>query len=250
MGPPNIIFLQANLLMIKKKKILCIIPARGGSKTIKNKNLLKLGNLTLIEHAIKYAKTYKHFDNIILNSDSKKILKIGKKYNIDIFKRKKKYSSDKSLIAFTIHETLNFFKKKNIFFDIVVLLEPTCPFRKIDHLKKCINILVNKKIDSISTFSKAPLNPNRAWKMKNRKPYTYFKNTIPWNSKQSFMEAYQLNGSIYAFYTKNFDPKNKSLLFGKQRAFICDDQEILIDIDNKKDYLMAKIYYEYEKKRY
>lgn len=229
---------------MNKKKILCIIPARGGSKSIKNKNLLKLGKYTLIEHAILFAKRSKKFCNITLSSNSKKILKIGLKNKINIIKRSKKNSTDKALVSSAIHEVLNIYKKKGIFFDIVVLLEPTCPFRKIDHLNNCLKILIKNNIDSIATFSNALLNPNRSWKIKNNKPITYFKKTTPWKNKQSFSKAYQLNGSIYAFSTKNFKLSTNDLLFGNSQAFICDENEILIDIDNKKDYLIAKLLFQ------
>ena len=98
-----------------KKKILCIIPARGGSKSIKNKNLLKLGKYSLLEHAIFFAKKSKKFSNIILSSDSNKILNIGLKNKINVIKRLKKNSTDKSLVADAIHEILNFYKKKKFF---------------------------------------------------------------------------------------------------------------------------------------
>jgi CMP-N,N'-diacetyllegionaminic acid synthase len=232
-----------------KKKILCVIPARGGSKSIKNKNLLKLGKYSLVEHAIIFAKNSKKFTNIVLSSDSDKILDVGLKNKINVIKRSKINSSDKSLVADTIHEILTFYKKKNLFFDVVVLLEPTCPFRKMTHLKSCLNILINKKLDSIATFNNATLNPNRGWKIKNNIPVTYFKNVIPWNNKQSFDKAYQLNGSVYAFSTANFKPTIKSLLFGKSFAFICKTEDILIDIDNKNDYLISKLLFNYEKNK-
>lgn len=231
-----------------KKKILCIIPARGGSKSIKNKNLLKLGRYSLLEHVIFFAKKTKKFNSIVLSSDSAKILKIGLNNKIDVVKRSKKNSTDKSPVVHAIHDVLNFYKKKNLLFDIVVLLEPTCPFRKITHLKNCLRLLISKELDSIATFSDALLNPNRAWKIKKDKVQTYFKNIIPWKSKQSFERAYQLNGSVYAFSTKKFKPTTNHLLFGKSQAFVCNENEILIDIDNKKDYLISRLLFKNGKK--
>jgi CMP-N,N'-diacetyllegionaminic acid synthase len=231
-----------------KKKILCIIPARGGSKSIKHKNLLKLGKHSLVEHAIFFAKKSKKFNSITLSSDSNKILKIGLKNKINLIKRSKKNSTDRSLVSDTIHEVLNFYKKKKIFFDIVVLLEPTCPFRKTSHLKNCLKILIKKNLDSIATFSNALLNPNRGWKIIKNKPFTYFKNVVPWKNKQSFDEAFQLNGSVYAFSTKNFKPSINHLLFGTSQAYICNENEFLIDIDNEKDYLISKLLYKNGKK--
>ena len=86
-----------------KKKILCIIPARGGSKSIKDKNLLKLGKYSLLEHAILFAKKSKKFNSIILSSDSNKILNIGLKNKINVIKRLKKNITDNSLVADSIH---------------------------------------------------------------------------------------------------------------------------------------------------
>ena len=115
-------------------------------------------------------------------------------------------------------------------------------------MKSCLRLLISKKLDSIATFSDALLNPNRGWKIKKDKPQTYFENIIPWKSKQSFRKAYQLNGSVYAFSTKNFKPSINHLLFGKSQAFICNENKILIDIDNKKDYLISKLLFKNEKK--
>ena len=102
--------------MLKGKKILCIIPARGGSKTIKNKNLLTLGKKNLVQHVIDYAKSVPHLDKIILSSDSKKILKIGDIHKIDTIKRTKRNSKDQSLVVTAISETIDYYKKKKNFF--------------------------------------------------------------------------------------------------------------------------------------
>ena len=83
--------------MFKKKSILAIIPARLGSKGIKNKNLKKIGSLSLIEIAIKNAEKSKYLDKIVVTSDDPKILKLKIKYKKVIFiKRKKSLSGDKS----------------------------------------------------------------------------------------------------------------------------------------------------------
>jgi CMP-N-acetylneuraminic acid synthetase len=71
--------------MFKKKSILAIIPARLGSKGIKNKNLKKIGSLSLIEIAIKNAEKSKYLDKIVVTSDDPKILKLKIKYKKVIF---------------------------------------------------------------------------------------------------------------------------------------------------------------------
>ena len=76
---------------------LAIIPARGGSKRLKNKNLLKLGGKPLISHTIEAAKASKNITNIIVSSDSEEILNIASKYeDVEVHKRDDSLSSDHS----------------------------------------------------------------------------------------------------------------------------------------------------------
>ena len=84
------------------KKFVALIPARGGSKGIKNKNLVKINNKPIVDIAIDYAISSKLFSKIILSSDNKKILNRAKKKNIIIHQRSKKLSSDHSLLKDTI----------------------------------------------------------------------------------------------------------------------------------------------------
>ena len=86
--------------MYKKKKILVVIPARSGSKGIKNKNLKKIGGLSLVEHSIKHAKKSKYIDLIAVSTDCKRIQKIAisKKVWCNTL-RPKKISGDKSVTS-------------------------------------------------------------------------------------------------------------------------------------------------------
>ena len=90
-----------------KKKYVCIIPARGGSKSIKNKNIVLLNKRPLIFYTIKSAINSKVFDEIILSSDLNKILEFANKYKITGHKRSKLNSSDTSSTHKVIKEILN-----------------------------------------------------------------------------------------------------------------------------------------------
>ena len=118
-----------------KKEIIAFIPARGGSKSIKNKNLKKLGKKNLVEIAINQALKSKLFSKIILSSDSSSILKVGKKYKkIEIFKRPPNISKDVSKTELAI---LNYFKNnKNYIAEYLIVLQVTSPLRKMKTLGK------------------------------------------------------------------------------------------------------------------
>jgi hypothetical protein len=131
-------------------KIIAIIPARAGSTSIKNKNLIKIKNKPLISFSIAAAKKSKLINEIYLSSDSEKILKIGTKLNIDAIKRQKNLSSysasANSVILDFIKNNLEKNQEKNY---IIVYLQPTSPFRNSDHIDNSINHFLKKKLRTL-----------------------------------------------------------------------------------------------------
>ena len=123
---------------------VALIPARAGSKGIKNKNLKKINNKSLTELAIDVAKKSKIFDKIILSSDSKKILRLAIKNKIISHLRSKNLSSDKSNILDTILNIKEKFQFKKNFY--LFILEPTSPLRKVSQIKQAHRMILKKKI--------------------------------------------------------------------------------------------------------
>lgn len=129
------------------KKIIGIIPARGGSKGLPGKHLKPLLGKPLIYWTIEQAKKSKYLDRLIVNTDDKKIADIARKYNVEVpFLRPKKLAKDKSPIVDAIFHTLSWFKKRGERFNIVVLLEPTSPLRKENDIDQAIKLFL-KQID-------------------------------------------------------------------------------------------------------
>ena len=127
-------------------KNLAIIPARGGSKGLKNKNILKFDNKPLLAWSILAAKKSKLFSKIIVSTDSKKIAVIAKKYGAEVpFLRPKKLSSDRSKSVDLVIHALDFYKKKNLFFKNIFLLEPTSPLRDEKDIIRSFKYINKKK---------------------------------------------------------------------------------------------------------
>ena len=137
-------------------KNLIIIPARKGSKRLKNKNFLKLNGKTLLEHTIEFAKTVNSSDSIIVSTDSDKLKKISKAAGVLCpWLRPKSISSDDSTSSSVAIHALKWFEKKyKISIDNVVLMQPTSPFRKRRTYINCLNLLKNYPNYSIVTFQK------------------------------------------------------------------------------------------------
>ena len=129
--------------MIRDKKIIAIIPARGGSKGLPGKNMLELCGKPLVAWTIEQALGSCYIDKVIVSTDSPKIADIAKRYGAEApFLRPKKLAQDKSPHSVVVLHALDFFEKKGLRFDFVALLEPTSPLRKTKDIDGGIEMLL------------------------------------------------------------------------------------------------------------
>tara|TARA_B100002052_G_scaffold299119_1_gene335434 strand:+ start:1536 stop:2219 length:684 start_codon:yes stop_codon:yes gene_type:complete len=145
----------------------CIILCRKGSKSLKNKNISKLGNLSIFEITKNYAKKSKYVTHIVVSTDDKKIYNQAKKDCFVIFPRPKKISGDRASTESALKHALKVFEENFGKADYVSYLQVTEPFRPPKILDKCYaKILKNKKIDSCFAAFEQKKN---FWKLKNQK---------------------------------------------------------------------------------
>lgn len=221
-------------------KFLGIIPARGGSKGLKNKNIFKINKKTLIEYTFDQLKGVK-IDKIIVSSDSKKILKIAKKYkNLSLAIRPKKLATDKSLVINTIKYHIKKEQEKNFFYDYILLLSPTSPLRTKKQLLKAINIVKKKRPDSLVSVER--LNKPLEWLLKLNKKgnlIEYMGNGKAIGNRQNKKTYFFPNGAIYIIKTNKVSA-NK-YYFKKTIPFEMNFKTSL-DIDSKEDIKKFKFY--------
>lgn len=228
--------------MFKNNKILTIIPARGGSKGIKLKNLKKINNISLTSLAIKAAKKSKFIDRIIVSTDHKKIINEAKKNNLFFnYLRPKKLSGD----LISDHEVLkdclvNVENEDRIKYDIILMLQPTSPERKTKHINECIKRIVEKKLDSVWTVSKVDLkfNPYKQLKIINNKLSFFHKDGSKIIARQQLNKTYIRNGLVYAM-SRNCILKKNSILGNKSEALIVNGD--VVNIDSNIDLIKARI---------
>ena len=149
-----------------KKNLLVIIPARSGSKGLKNKNIRKLNSKPLIYYPISTAKKLKEKEKIIFcSTDSHQIKKIAEKYKIKTpFLRPKNISKDMSTDITFVNHTIKEFARQKILFKIGLILRPTSPIRNIKNIEKGYKIFKNSKATSMRAICLAPATPYRMWK--------------------------------------------------------------------------------------
>ena len=230
--------------MTNNNSILAIIPARQGSKGLKNKHIKVLKNLPLIAWSILAAKKCKKISEIIVSTDSKKISSISKKYGAKVpFLRPKKFASDKATSFSVIKHAIEFYKKKNIKFKYLLLLEPTSPLRDYKDINFCINKMINQNIDTIVSVAKVKAqHPNFLFYVNKKdilKPF--LKNNI--NSslrRQDIQPLYFLEGSIYISKISTL-LKEKTFYHDKTHPFVVKNWRSL-EIDDINDFNLAKYY--------
>jgi N-acylneuraminate cytidylyltransferase/CMP-N,N'-diacetyllegionaminic acid synthase len=223
--------------MINNRKILAIIPARGGSKGVKNKNVKILNKKPAIYWPYISAKKTKVIDKIILSTDSPKILKIAKKLKIDApFTRPKKYATDKASSYSVIKHTLDFYKKKKVFFDYVILLEPTSPLTEASDIKKALIKLISRpnKFDSLVSVSFSSKHHPQYFFKKKREFVLPFSKKVNNLSRQNLEKLYFIDGSLYISKVSSY-LKNKGFIC-KKTTFIEMPKIKSFEIDDLLDY--------------
>ena len=221
--------------------IVALICARGNSKGIKNKNLLKFKNTTLLGQAIKQSHKSKLINRVIISTDSKKIVKEAKKHNADIpFLRPAKLSRDNSPELLAWRHAVNFLEKeskKKI--DYIVSVPTTSPLRSVSDINRAIILAKKKNLDIVFSITKSTKNPffnMVSIKKKKLKLICEKKNRI--FRRQDAPKCYDLTTVCYVFKPK-YIFKTKDLFKGKT-GFITIPKERSLDIDDKFDYRIAK----------
>jgi N-acylneuraminate cytidylyltransferase/CMP-N,N'-diacetyllegionaminic acid synthase len=224
--------------MKNKPKFLVIIPARGGSKGIKNKNIVNVCSRPLVYYSVNPALELKKegfFEDVIVSTDSQKIADICKKMGVDVpFLRPKDISRDKSRsIDFILH-AINFFERKKVFFDFVILLQPTAPLRKKCDIKGAVKIFLKEKKDSlISVKPVKDIITSSIYVKKGKKIVPFSPKHNKGVRRQDDNPIFVRNGAIY-ITSVNYLKKNKKIISDNPVIFEMPEERSL-NIDYPED---------------
>jgi CMP-N,N'-diacetyllegionaminic acid synthase len=224
--------------------MIAIIPARKGSKGLKNKNFLKIHNKPLIAHTIIQAKKSKYIKKIIVSTDCKVIKKISEKYGAIVpFLRPKNLSQDNSdaidVYRYMIRRLHNLGYCK---FNSFIVLLPTSPLRRPIDIDNAIRIFKNKKADSVISVKKADIPISWYLKIsKNQKLKKINNKNDIIKNRQKVNHDFIPNGSIYVFKTNKI-LYNRDYYFKNTYPYIMPKKRS-VDIDDSDDFELAKFYF-------
>lgn len=232
----------------KEIKILGIIPARGGSKGIINKNITKLVGKPLIYYTICEAQKSKLLDASIVSTDDPKIAKVAKTYGADVpFLRPKKYAGDLSRDIEYLQHAVNWVQKNRGWKpEIIVMLQPTCPSRTAKDIDDALKFMIKTRCDSVRTvIDPSPYNPFKMLAYKDPAKKTVerllpkkYKKKLGTEIPRQLLPKYCLPvGLVYATRTKFI---KRGVVWGPDlRAYELPAGKF-IDIDTPKDLERAK----------
>ncbi|MDH4318618.1 MAG: acylneuraminate cytidylyltransferase family protein [Desulfobulbaceae bacterium] len=227
--------------MFEGKRVLGLIPARGGSKGLARKNIRNLHGKPLIGWTIEAARESACFDTIMVSTDSREIADIAEEYGVQVpCLRHAKLSGDSTPIMDVIMNTLDWYGARSKTFDIIVLLQPTSPLRNGDDIKRGLSLYSERNAKAVVSVCRAEHHP-------------YWMNTLPHDGsmrdflpqkalntpRQQLPVFYRLNGALYI--ADIITLRNTNNFFGPDTYAYIMEAEHSVDIDELFDFQLAEL---------
>ncbi len=216
-----------------------MIPARAGSKGIKNKNLQMIGNKTLVEISIEVAKLSNKFDRIIVSSDSTEILQIATRLGVSALRRPDILSGDDARASDVVNHVISINPAILSQDDVIAYLQPTSPFSRSDTIVELINHCLNFD-EPAFTATEARIPASKILSIHgDGRAVPFLPTASPTSNRQESPASYHATGACYAFRLRHFVSAGDIPVLGAY-AYIVDTMEAL-DIDCELDLRIARL---------
>ena len=211
--------------------IIVIIPARGGSKGLPRKNIRSFNNIPLVVHSINYAKECNLVDTIYVSTDDNEIASISSEYGATIIERPQELSGDSATTESAIDHVLSTLEAKP---EIIILLQPTSPFRPKNSLKIALDKFIQNNFDSLLSISPTH---HFFWSIDENDniiaKYDYLNRPRRQDLKKENIRFVE-NGSLYIFTYNHFKSMKNRL--GGKIGYIEFDEKYSHEIDTTLDF--------------
>ena len=221
------------------KRILAIIPARSGSKGLKDKNIKMLNGKPLIAYTIESALKSEIFTDVLVSTDSEEYKKIAETYDAWVpFLRPKELAEDITTTNDVIENVLLTLEKMGKKYDDFMILQPTSPLRDEDDIKEAVKLFLDKDANSVVSMCECEHSPLWCKALDEDRKLDGFLKNINGLGRQQLNRYYRLNGAIYLSRVSYF-LKYKDLYKNNSYAFVMK-KENSIDIDDMFDFCIAE----------
>lgn len=232
--------MDQTLEMSRELSILAVIPARAGSQGVKRKNIIDLGGVPLIAHTLKAAKESTLISKTICSTDSEEIRSIVQQLGGEVpFLRPVALGTGESPVLETLQHAVRFEEQREFQPDVIVLLQPTSPFRSGLHIDKAVTTLIESDFDSVISVAEVKEHPYwmKTLEHGQLKPFLQTNGKEQW-PRQKLPKLYIPNGAIYV--TRYDTLMVQNTIVGKNCGAFVMSREVSIDIDDEFDLTLAR----------
>ena len=181
---------------MKVDPVLCIIPARGGSKRLPRKNLMAIGGRPLLVHSIDHARASSRVARTVVSTDDDEIAEVSRRAGAEVIRRPSEISGDTASSESALMHSLDDLERRGFTPELVVFLQPTSPIRRSDDIDRAVGLLEDRGVDSL--FS-ACCNDKLLWRLVKGEPQPLNYDYRNRHREQDFPAEFRENGSIYVF---------------------------------------------------
>lgn len=217
--------------------VLALVPARGGSKGIPDKNIRQLAGRTLLEYAAQAASASAVVDRVVLSTDSERVAEEGRRAGLEVpFIRPAELAQDDTPMLPVIDHAVEFLAQHGWDAEIVVLLQPTSPLRTPSHIRAAVQELRESKADSVVTVVELPrhLSPDYVMRIDDGRLVPFLPEGARISRRQDARPAFVRDGTVYAFWTRTL--REMRSIYGQNcRPLVVPARES-ITIDTQDDW--------------
>lgn len=233
--------------MIENKTILVVVPARGGSKGIKLKNIRTIDGVPLVSLAGHVVKQLSFVDRAVVSTDHPEIARVAEESGLGVpFMRPDKLSGDVVADWDVLHHALLECERlDNKKYDVVLMLQPTSPFRKPEHVLQTVQKLITGGYDSVWTVSESDAKAHPLKQLVIQEDHLDYYDPVGANiiARQQLTPVYHRNGVAYAITRDCL--LNKKNIKGDRTSFVVID-EFMVNIDTELDFMLAEFFLQYK----
>jgi len=228
---------------VDENSVLAVVAARAGSKGLPGKNLMKIGNMSLVEKTIKDAVTSGVFQKVVISSENPEIISEAVTNGAEApFVRPLELAQDDSTSVDVVLHAIDYFEQIGIYFKFVVLLEVTYPLRSCEMITQCVSKLTlnSKSFDGVVSVSTSADHPDQGFRIKQSR-------IRPFNGKNKMVRRQSLPtsvhpyGGVYAVKTEIL--KKRKTFYPRNLGFLRIHKFQAIEIDDIGDFMHAQILY-------
>jgi len=217
--------------------VLALIPARGGSKGIPDKNIRPLAGRTLLAYAAQAAFESRVVDRAVLSTDSERIAAEGRRIGLEVpFMRPGDIARDETPMLAVIEHAVDSLEQGGWLPEIIVLLQPTSPLRQPDHIRSAVQQLRDSAADSVVTVVEVPrhLSPDYVMRIDEGRLVPFLPQGAAVTRRQDARVAWERDGTVYAFWLRTL--RETRTIYGRDcRPLVLPARESLT-IDTPDDW--------------